>query len=209
MLRLALLALLVGVVVSQIPAPCFTPLEMTMRANEYDHLDDRINRWFIAYDAANKRRSLIEEQDVILPGRQFRQYIEIGQESLVYEINLTLKTCSKVAMRRPWRPYAIPVNATFETEYSVGGPGESFNAQEWSDRIPLRSREYWIGVFTLQNCYPVREVIIADYEQVNSTITTNYYDIVAGITNPDDFIPPEYCSQAKWMPRTARKLPFF
>jgi len=180
-----------------------------MRANQYDHLDDRVNRFYIAYDAPGKRRAIFEEQDVITPGRQFRQYIELGMENTIYEINLTLKTCTKTPMRRPWRNYGIPPNATFETEYYIGGPGEMFSAQEWSDRVPLRTREHWIGVFTLKGCYPVREVIIADYEQVNSTITTNLYDIVDGITNPDDFIPPQECSQAKWVSRPAGKMPYF
>ena len=58
--------------------------------------------------------------------------------------------------------------------------------------------EYWIGVFSLNNCFPIREVVIADYEQVNSTITTDFYDVVLGISNPNDFIPPPECQQAKW-----------
>ena len=63
---------------------------------------------------------------------------------------------------------------------------------------PVQTGEYWIGVFTLRNCYPIREVVIADYQQVNSTITTNFFDIVLGISNPDDFIPPPECQQAQW-----------
>ena len=40
------------------------------RATQYDHLDDRLNRYYIAYDATNKRRAIFEEQNVIVPGRQ-------------------------------------------------------------------------------------------------------------------------------------------
>ena len=64
--------------------------------------------------------------------------------------------------------------------------------------FPVPTGEYWTGVFSLRNCYPIREVVIADYEQVNSTITTNFFDIVLGISNPDDFIPPPQCQQAQW-----------
>ena len=40
------------------------------RATQYDHLDDRLNRYYIAYDATNKRRVIFEEQNVIVPGKQ-------------------------------------------------------------------------------------------------------------------------------------------
>ncbi|KAK7113118.1 mammalian ependymin-related protein 1-like [Littorina saxatilis] len=208
MLRLALLAVLVGVALSQTPAPCITPSQFTARASQYDHKDDQMNRFYVAYDATNKRRAIFEEQNVIVPGRQFREFLEIGSENVMYEINLTLKTCTKIPMRRPWRVYGIPPNATFENEYYIGGPGEEVFAQEWSDRIPLRQREFWVGVFSLNNCYPIREVIIADYEQVNSTITTNFYDIVQGIPNPNDFLVPAECQTAEWAPHASVKVPY-
>ena len=68
--------------------------------------------------------------------------MELTSQNLVYEINLTTKTCKKDAMRRPWRPLGIPSNATFENEFVIGGPGEQLFAQEWSDRVPFRQREY-------------------------------------------------------------------
>ena len=72
---------------------------------------------------------------------RFFEFLELANENVMYEINLTLKTCKRIPMRRPWRAYGIPPNATFETEYYVGGPGEEVFAQEWSDRIPMRQRE--------------------------------------------------------------------
>lgn len=166
-----------------------------MRASQYDHLHDSINRFYVSYDAINKRRAIFEEQDIVIPGRQFREFLILNNQNIMYEINLTKKTCTK-SVPRPWHPYGIPPNATFETEYYIGGPGEQVFAAEWSDRIPFRQREYWIGVFSLNNCYPIREVIIADYREINSTITSNFYDVVEGIPNPDDFIPPPECANA-------------
>ena len=64
--------------------------------------------------------------------------------------------------------------------------------------FPVPTGEYWTGVFSLRNCYPIREVVIADFEKVNFTTTTNFFDIVLGISNPDDFIPPPECQQAQW-----------
>jgi hypothetical protein len=31
---------------------------------------DQYNKWYVAYDAQNKRRALFEEQNVMTPGRQ-------------------------------------------------------------------------------------------------------------------------------------------
>ena len=71
---------------------------------------------------------------------RFREWLVLNNENVMYEINLTQKTCTK-SVPRPWRPYGIRPNATFENEYYIGGPGEEVFAQEWSDRIPLRQRE--------------------------------------------------------------------
>ena len=74
-------------------------------------------------------------------GHRFREFLELANENVMYEINLTLKTCKRIPMQRKWHAYGIPSNATFESEYYIGGPGEEVFAQEWSDRIPLRRRE--------------------------------------------------------------------
>ncbi|ESP01905.1 hypothetical protein LOTGIDRAFT_151437 [Lottia gigantea] len=181
---------------AQLPSPCITPLEMTFRANQYNHEDDIFNRYFIAYDAINKRQAIFEEENVIIPGRQFHEFLILNNENVMYDYNLKTKTCTK-SIPRPWRNFAIPPNATFENEFSIGGPSEMVYAQEWSDRIPFRQREMWLGVFSLKDCYPIREVVIAN-SNITQTITTNFYDIVQGITNPDDFIPPTECLNAEW-----------
>ncbi|XP_025104144.1 mammalian ependymin-related protein 1-like [Pomacea canaliculata] len=198
------LALCVSCVLAQ-PFPCVTPTQLTTRASQYDHLDDVINRYVVVYDAVNQRRAIFEEQNVVNPGRQFREYLILNNLNVLYEINLTLKTCRR-SVPQPWRPYGIPPNATFETEYYIGGPGEQLLAQEWSDRIPYRQREYWIGAFSVLNCYPIREVIIAN-GQVNSTVSTNFYDTVEGILNPDDFLPPAECQNATWVKPDMIKVP--
>ncbi|XP_076449815.1 mammalian ependymin-related protein 1-like [Babylonia areolata] len=209
MLGLMVLAavLCAGGTLAQVPSPCVTPQQFTGRSTQFDHLDGRINRFYMAYDAVNRRRVLFEEQNVVTPGKQFREYLELAYENVLYEINLTLKTCSKSPLRRPWRPYGIPPNATFENEFYMGGPGEEIYAQEWSDRIPYRKREFWVGTFSLKNCYPIKEVLIPDYETLNTTITTDFFDIVAGIVNPNDFIPPPECMHAKWAP-PSKSAPF-
>ncbi|KAL8593178.1 hypothetical protein ACOMHN_009833 [Nucella lapillus] len=209
MLALLVVAVLVclGGSWAQVPSHCVTPSQFTGRSTQFDHETNQINRYFIAYDALNKRRAFIEEQNAVIPGKQFLEFLMLGNENVMYEINLSKKTCRKSPMRRPWRPFGIPPNATFESEYYIGGPGEQLFAQEWSDRIPLRQREYWLGVFSMKNCYPIREVFIADYKELNSTTTNNIFDIVEGIIDPNIFIPPPECRTAKWVPQLTRVGP--
>lgn len=204
----AVLACLGGGAWAQVPSHCFTPSQFTARASQFDHETNQINRYALAYDAVNQRRVFIEEQNAVTPGKQFLEFLMLGNENTLYEINLTLKTCRKTPMRRPWRPFGIPSNATFESEFYIGGPGEVVLAQEWSDRIPLRQREFWVGVFSMKNCYPIREIFIADYRELNSTTTTNIYDIVEGIFDPNVFIPPPECKLAKWSHSLSRVGPF-
>ena len=64
-----------------------------------------------------------------------------------------------------------------------------------------------MGVYSLNNCFPIREVLIADYEEMNSTISYDFYDVVLGV-DPSDFIPPNECNQASWAKPTS-KAPYF
>ncbi|KAK6166543.1 hypothetical protein SNE40_023204 [Patella caerulea] len=194
-LAVVLLSLL-SLAFAQLPSPCITPTELTMRASQYNHADDIINRYYITYDAVNKRKVIFEEENIVFPGRQFHEFLILNNENIQYDYNLKTKQCTK-SIPRPWRNYGIPPNATFENEFYIGGPSEQVYAQEWSDRIPLRQREMWVGVLSLKDCYPISEVIVGDYN-VTDSITTNFYDTVQGITNPDDFIPPSECLNAVW-----------
>lgn len=193
---LILLIVILGVS-AQSPKICIAPGQFHTRMSQYNHGDDTIRRFIWVYDSENKREVLFEEMDAFTPGRKFYEYLIFSKENIMYTFDLRTHECSKSTPRRPWRDFGIPNNATFENEYTIGGPGEAFLAQEWSDRIPFRSSERWIGVFTLNECYPVREVIIAN-ENVTETTTTNFYDTVMGIPNPNDFIPPRECMNATY-----------
>ncbi|XP_041373967.1 mammalian ependymin-related protein 1-like [Gigantopelta aegis] len=195
-LALVSLCVIIGVISAQQPAPCATPVQLAMRASQYNHEDDVMNRFFIAYDAVNKRKVIFEEENVLMPGRQLHEFLILNNVNIEYDFNMKTKECRK-SIPRPWRPFGIPSNATFEDEFYIGGPGEEVFAQDWSDRVPYSRREMWIGTFSLKHCYPIREVLVAG-EQVNTSITTNFHDIVDGIPNPGDFIPPPECEQAKW-----------
>lgn len=60
---------------------------------------------------------------------------------VMFQIDQKTKACSKIALTEAWDPFDIPDNSTFEDQYLIGGPGDSVEVQEWSDRKPARQRE--------------------------------------------------------------------
>lgn len=161
----------------------------------FDHERDFMNRYLYIYDAVNKRRVLFEETDVGMPGQKFYEYMEFANDNVMYKIDIKSKECTK-STPRPWRPVEIPGNATFEGEMTLGGPGESFVVQEWSDKIPYRRNAMFYIQFSLVNCYPIKMIEVSDSNVTNS-VTTNFFDLVEGIPNPNDFIVPKECQMAK------------
>ncbi|XP_065180537.1 mammalian ependymin-related protein 1-like [Sycon ciliatum] len=188
----ALLVCLATVVVSQRPEPCDTPLAWEARASAYDHGAGQNNRFRISYDAVNKRRRILEEIDAFTPGREFYEYLELGNEHKIYIINQATRHC-EVREDPYFRMYEIPKNATFEGAHTIGfGLDESFEVHEWSDRIAA-GRLTWIGGFTARSCVPVSEVIFKT--NITNSVTNHFYDITGGISDPNIFIVPTACSQ--------------
>lgn len=72
---------------------------------------------------------------------RFFEYIYLYQSMVVFQIDQKTKDCSKLPLTDAWDPFDIPDNSTFEEQYFIGGPGDSVEAQEWSDRKPARRRE--------------------------------------------------------------------
>ncbi|XP_064597915.1 uncharacterized protein LOC135464419 [Liolophura sinensis] len=197
-MQIALLLLISAVaILAQDPTPCFTPRQFHGRVAQYNHAQDYERKFIFTYDEPNRRIVVFEEDLVVIPGKKFYEYLILNNENVLYTINIKTRECTR-STPQPWRSWGIPQNATFEDEYTVGGPGEEIFVTEWSDRIPLRRREFWIGSFSNKNCYPIRTVVIAN-ANITDTVTTNYYDIIEGIPNPNDFVPPPECNQAKFV----------
>lgn len=61
------------------------------------------------------------------------------KDGVMFQIEQATKLCSKITLTDAWDPLDIPQNATFEDQYSIGGPQEQISVQEWSDRKSARS----------------------------------------------------------------------
>jgi len=185
--------LLAAVAYSQIPQPCFSPPLLSFLAVQYNHEFTTFRFFDAAYDNQGQRFAFYEREDHgPAPGRQYFHIIILHRENIVYEYNRNTKVCRK-SQAGPFRPFGVPPEGRFEGEYYIGGPGETVEAVEWSDRSDVR-RENWIGVFSRINCYPVRTWV--HNAQTNETIHTHIFNLVAGITNPAVFEPPSACLNA-------------
>ncbi|KAJ8320308.1 hypothetical protein KUTeg_001895 [Tegillarca granosa] len=181
---------------AQEPTPCLVPKQFNSNISQYDHGEDRIRRFREVYDAENKRIIVFENPATfIVPGQKLHNYYFLYNKNITYTYNIVTHECTKSTPSSPWREFSIPRDATFENEYTIGGQSEAFLAQEWSDRVPNKSTGRWIGVFTLNKCYPVSEVYIEGYD-ITHTTTTTFHDTVIGALNPADFIPPKECNDA-------------
>lgn len=67
------------------------------------------------------------------------EYILLYKDGVMFQIEQATKQCSKITLADSWDPLDIPQNATFEDQYSIGGPQEQITVQEWSDRQSARS----------------------------------------------------------------------
>uniref|UniRef100_A0A2C9LDF2 Uncharacterized protein n=1 Tax=Biomphalaria glabrata TaxID=6526 RepID=A0A2C9LDF2_BIOGL len=138
-------------------------------------------------------KKVLESSSPVLYLCRYYRIIILHRENIAYEYNRQTKTCKK-GQAGPFFPFAVPENATFEAEFYVGGPGEEVEAVEWSDRSAT-AREAWVGVFSRFNCYPLRSFFLNGRN--NETLTTQYFDLVQGIVDPQLFIPPQECLQAE------------
>ncbi|XP_073347333.1 mammalian ependymin-related protein 1 isoform X2 [Pagrus major] len=125
---------------------------------------------------------------------RFFEYIYLYQSMVMFQIDQKTKDCSKVALTEAWDPFDIPDNSTFEDQYIIGGPGDNVEVQEWSDRKPARQHETWVGVYTVEDCYPVQETYTR-----NSSVTTStrFLSLQLGIRDPNVFTPPSTCQSAR------------
>uniref|UniRef100_A0A3P8RWR5 Mammalian ependymin-related protein 1 n=1 Tax=Amphiprion percula TaxID=161767 RepID=A0A3P8RWR5_AMPPE len=169
-------------------APCLAPPQWEGRWVLYDHGTGRNNRAAVSYDGLNRRIRVLQQHKKHTPLHL------LYQNMVMFQIDQKTKECSKIALTDAWDPFDIPDNSTFEDQYFIGGPGDSVEVQEWSDRKPARQHETWVGIYTLKDCYPVQETYTR-----NSSVTTStrFFNLQLGISDPDVFTPPSTCQSAR------------
>jgi hypothetical protein len=199
MMKVALIAALsmVVVVIAQHPRHCDAPFEMEARAFQIDPKLQFARRGHIAYDAHNERTSFFE--DVINGTNQnFFHEIHLFRERRRFRIDLKAKTCTVEHSDMRFRPWHIPRDAEFVGEAYIGTNAFQHSGvltTHWNHRNKTENTD-WYGVFTDRDvgCVPIMDNF---HDPKIGTVHTSFFDVVLGIGDPNQFIPPHSCQQAK------------
>ncbi|KAL5008675.1 hypothetical protein ScPMuIL_014256 [Solemya velum] len=191
MTPLLLLCLCVTVALAQVPTPCMTPAQWQGRVFTVDR-EKMFGRYGMAfYDATNTRVRIVEE---VKEGSSdnFYDKLDLFNIQRRYVVNLKTRVCNTTSLTRPFRPFAVPFDARFETQANLGVIGnqqEEVTVQNFSGNTTDGGR-YLIGVSS-PDCLP-----IYDFYNSNATgfVRTNFFDLTMGIVDPSIFIPPRECS---------------
>nr|WAJ59511.1 epdl2 protein [Petrocephalus simus] len=129
----------------------------------------------------------------------FQDVLLLYREGVSYEITYQNQTCKKSPLKTPFPPIEIPHNAQLRGEVVLGSssaPGMGVLVNVWVGAIPEQKAKYEL-VFTEFGCLPVSSV---NYIEDVGLILTSFYDLVLGVEDPDEFIPPAFCDKVEAQP---------
>ena len=177
------------VVYAQVPRPCESPKQWEGRFFRYDRDKAFQQIAKLSYDETNTRAREIEEIE-FGSDREIYDVLYLHNVGKEYRLNIKTRKCNVTALTRPFRPYGVPPGAQFDGSATIGAagiPGESLVVENWS---LVDGDDKFYGVVSSPDCVPIE---YAFYSQRTSLITTTFFDINVGITDPNVFIPPREC----------------
>jgi len=148
-----------------------------------------------AYDAFNQRLHL-GEMGTFNNASFTYNALMLFQEGVLYEIYHHNKTCVKKALQSEFHPMEVPKGAGFVAQVVLGtssSPGQGLLVNSWWGDMPDKQGNYMVS-FTEFGCLPVS----AFFKSKNmGWVSVSYFDNVLGVGDPDVFIPPPFCADAK------------
>jgi len=193
-----LLLCLVGVALSQQPGPCMTPPQWEANIFDVNEQQGFLVRGRLSYDAIYHRERLVEIVDV---GREESAFevLALFDASTEYVYDFKYHNCSRRPLTRPWRNFGIPPEARSFGEAYIGtsaAPGFGLLVTLWGGNhtTPTNDTVRTFGTWTYQACLPVHFV---SHNSRYGRSQTSFFDIVAGISDPNVFIPRRECLSEK------------
>jgi hypothetical protein len=185
----------VVLVVAQHPRHCAAPAEFEAHAFQLDHKEKFFRRGHFAYDSREERISLFEE---IRNGTDDEAFhvITLHRERKQFRFNLKTKVCTTQDIHHRFHRIEIPRDAHFVGEAIIGTnafENSGLITTHWEHHNKTEQTE-WYGVYTDRDigCVPVSD----DFnDPAIGHVTTQYFDVVLGISDPNQFIPESSCKR--------------
>ncbi|XP_071962806.1 mammalian ependymin-related protein 1-like [Antedon mediterranea] len=177
---------------SQALAPCDAPDFLEAKIIEVNRERQYEVRSRLSYDARNYRKRYVDEVFTTDDTREYFDVLYLHNVGIEYRLDLQTRQCeSRDISQEQFFPIGIPKNATFYGEATIGTkgfPGEGVLVQTWGGQS---ERGRYSGIWTVTGCLPVKE---GYYSNQTGYISTEFYDITLGISDPNVFLPPKECS---------------
>ncbi|XP_043101642.1 ependymin-like [Puntigrus tetrazona] len=192
---LLVLLVLTGRSSAQIPRRCRTPplLSGSMSVSARDGEDMVLVRY--RYDSLGQRIRLWEFRSC--SGKPLHvNMLFLFHQHVVYTMDYRNRTCQKNPLHARFHPSHIPRNASLISQVVLGGssaPGEGLLVNTWAGDVPETGGKY-LATVTEFGCVPVSTLY---HTAETGWIVTTYFNAVKGIEDPEQFIPPPFCSDAE------------
>jgi len=189
-------ALFAVAVTAQHPRHCEAPHEFEAHAMQFDHKLQFARRGHFAYDAREERTSIFEEV-MNNTNDDYFHVIELFRERKRFRFNLKTKVCTVEQINHRFHRIEIPRNASFRGEAIIGTnafDNAGLLTTHWHHHDKQAKTE-WFGVFTPREigCVPIGDEF---HDEQIGHMSTQFFDVVLGIGDPNIFIPESQCPRA-------------
>nr|WAJ59518.1 epdl2 protein [Stomatorhinus ivindoensis] len=209
MQALSLLAVCLGLVAvaTETPHPCKSPPLMVGRVTVV-YPEGKFTAYErFSYDALG-RQIRVRVLTVDHNQTSFADVLLLYKEGVSYEISYQNQTCKKAPLKTPFPPIEIPPDAQLQGQVVLGSssaPGMGVLVNAWKGAVPAQKAKYLL-TFTEFGCLPISSL---NHVEDVGLIFTTFYDLVIGIEDPDEFIPPHFCNKAELKQTESEKVKDF
>merc|ERR1711963_1063383 len=188
MLPLLVLAL-AAAATAQTPTPCEGPETFTARFRHFDRERGYYVKGKMFFDRINRRVREFEEFD-INKTESYYDRLKLYNLNTEYSVDLKTRNCT-VYTPRHYHPWGVPPDFKYVGAGTAGVIGlsqESVVINVWAGQFQDRNETVEMAfTVTSPDCFPVEHTYkygSGNYEH------REFYDMVAGITDPGAFVPP-------------------
>ncbi|XP_048122988.1 ependymin-like [Alosa alosa] len=147
------------------------------------------------YDGLGKQLH-IRNMGIVNNKPSAKDLLILYNEGVLNNIDYSKWTCKKRLMNSDFIPLGVPEGATQAGQVVAGSSslsGMDVLVNSWKGAIH-QGNGYYQSTFTEFGCLPMTNLL---YTPQTHWTSISYYNILLGIMNPMDFIPPFFCQKAK------------